>query len=69
MVNLQVLDQLHVELKEATSSRDFEKIRFLVRFLADLVNTRVADVASINEVFDALMSVRIEADIPQVSPH
>ena len=56
-----------MEMKDAISAFDFERVRFLLRFLADLVNTRVADVVSINEVFDVLMAARLEEGVPQVS--
>ena len=53
-------------MKESLTGNQFERVRFFVRFLADLVNARVLDVESIVEVFDALLAVKFELGIPQV---
>ena len=66
---IKVLDELLEQLKESLSANQFERVRFFVRFLADLVNTRVLDVESIVEVFDALLAVKFELAIPQVCVH
>ena len=62
-----MLDVLIEEIKSALSSQNFNKVQLLVRFLADLVNTHVVDVDSIIEVFDTLLAVKFELNIPQVS--
>lgn len=54
-------------LKENLALGNYEKVRKLVRFLADLVNSKVVASASIMSLFDTFITVTYEPDIPQVS--
>ena len=53
-------------LKENLALGNYEKVRKLVRFLADLVNSKVVASASIMSLFDTFITVTYEPDIPQV---
>jgi len=53
-------------LKENLALGNYEKVRKLVRFLADLVNSKVVASASIMGLFDTFITVTYEPDIPQV---
>ena len=55
-------------LKENLALGNYEKVRKLVRFLADLVNSKVVASASIMSLFDTFITVTYEPDIPQVCP-
>lgn len=63
---LQFVDMMVESLKENLALGNYEKVRKLVRFLADLVNSKVVASASIMNLFDTFITVTYEPDIPQV---
>ena len=63
---LQFVDMMVESLKENLALGNYEKVRKLVRFLADLVNSKVVASASIMSLFDTFITVTYEPDIPQV---
>ena len=62
----QFVDMMVELLKENLALGNYEKVRKLVRFLADLVNSKVVASGSIMSLFDTFITVTYEPDIPQV---
>lgn len=61
-----VVEQLLKDFKKFLNSGDYERARILVRFMADLVNTRVISASSLIALFESLIDVTMEDNIPQV---
>lgn len=60
------VDMIVEDLKSALALKQFSKARQLVRFLADLVNAKVVASSSLMSLFDTLVTVVYEPNIPQV---
>lgn len=65
-VGEEFVDMMVESLKENLALGNYEKVRKLVRFLADLVNSKVVASASIMNLFDTFITVTYEPDIPQI---
>ncbi|XP_065911771.1 nuclear cap-binding protein subunit 1-B-like [Dysidea avara] len=65
-VGEEFVDMMVESLKENLALGNYEQVRKLVRFLADLVNSKVVASASIMNLFDTFITVTYEPDIPQV---
>ncbi|XP_064390232.1 nuclear cap-binding protein subunit 1-like isoform X2 [Halichondria panicea] len=65
-VGEQALELVVAELRSALTLSQYDKARHLVVFLADLVNCKVVNVNSIVSLFDTLVTVTFEPDIPQI---
>ncbi|XP_067934445.1 nuclear cap-binding protein subunit 1-like [Watersipora subatra] len=59
------IDSLVRDLKDVLKSCQFEKARYMILFMADLVNCHVIDSSSILAFFDNLVEVCLEDNIPQ----
>jgi len=66
VIGVQFVDMMVESLKENLALGNYEQVRKLVRFLADLVNSKVVASASIMNLFDTFITVTYEPDIPQV---
>jgi len=66
IIGVQFVDMMVESLKENLALGNYEQVRKLVRFLADLVNSKVVASASIMNLFDTFITVTYEPDIPQV---
>ena len=62
----EVVEKLLLDFKKYLNQGQYEKARVLVRFFSDLVNTRVISSASLINLFENLIDVTIEDNIPQV---
>ncbi|XP_046913339.2 nuclear cap-binding protein subunit 1 [Dermatophagoides farinae] len=62
----EVVEKLIVNLRNHLKNGQYERARFMVRFLADLVNTRVISCGSLINLFENLVDVTMEDNIPQV---
>lgn len=63
----EVVDMIVEDLKSALNSQDFEKAKNLVRFLADLVNSKVVTAGSLLGLFDTFITITDAAnDNPQL---
>ncbi|OTF74987.1 nuclear cap-binding protein subunit 1-like protein [Euroglyphus maynei] len=62
----EVVEKLIVNLRNHLKNGLFENARFMVRFVADLVNTRVISCGSLINLFENLVDVTMEDNIPQV---
>lgn len=60
------MEKLLLDFKKYLNQGQYEKARVLVRFFSDLVNTRVISSASLINLFENLIDVTIEDNIPQV---
>ncbi|KAL5482194.1 hypothetical protein EMCRGX_G022489 [Ephydatia muelleri] len=56
----EVVDMIVEDLKSALNVQDFEKAKNLVRFLADLVNSKVVVAGSLLSLFEAFITVTFE---------
>lgn len=63
---VQFVEDLWLHLRDLMKANEWDKARTLTRFLADLVNCRVMDVASIVVLYEAFANVTLEEGIPQV---
>lgn len=62
----EVVEKLILDFRNYLKQGQFEKARILVRFFGDLVNTRVISSASLINLFENLVDVTMEDNIPQV---
>ena len=53
-------------LKESLKSAKWEESRYLVRFLADLVNCHVLSAGSLLQLLDNFVDAALEEGVPQV---
>ena len=60
------MEKLILDFRNALKLGQYEKARILVRFFSDLVNTRVISSASLINLFENLVDVTMEDNIPQV---
>lgn len=61
-----VVEKLITSLRNHLKNGEYEKARIVVRFFSDLVNTRVISTASLINLFENLVDVTMEDNIPQV---
>ena len=66
MVFLKVVEKLIIDFRNYLKQGEYEKARILVRFFSDLVNTRVISSTSLINLFENLVDVTMEDNIPQV---
>lgn len=62
----QIVEALVQYLKECLRKEKWNEARFVIRFLADLVNCHVVNHASLIHLFETLIEVTMEESIPQV---
>lgn len=60
------MEKLILDFRNYLKQCEYEKARILVRFFSDLVNTRVISSASLINLFENLVDVIMEDNIPQV---
>lgn len=63
----ELVETLVRALKEALRAAEWDTARNCVRFLADLVNCKVVDIASLVTLLENFISVTAEENTPQVS--
>lgn len=61
----QIVERLVKDFKDYLKSLQFESARLLVRFFGDLVNCRVLSSTSLINLFENLIDVSMEDNIPQ----
>ena len=60
-----IVESLVLDFKKHLKSLEFESARLLIRFFGDLVNARVLTSASLINLFENLVDVSMEDNIPQ----
>ena len=60
-----IVESLVSDFKKHLKSLEFESARLLIRFFGDLVNARVLTSASLINLFENLVDVSMEDNIPQ----
>ena len=61
----EVVEKLILNFRNHLKQCEYDQARVMIRFLADLVNTRVISSASLINLFENLVDVTMEDNIPQ----